>query len=212
VAMAPKSKRSRRGTLARCRPIFDASVRTTRVAALSGSLSPTAPGFEHVYRGNAAFVRGVLQRFGLTMAALDDALQDVFVVVYRRLSDFDSSHPLRSWLYSIARRVASHHRRTLRRRSGQELLEQTLVDMSPSPLELTERRESVAQLSVLLASLEPDKRKLVVLADLEERSVPEIAQLTGENMRTIYTRLRRARMALHASAGARFTEVNACES
>jgi RNA polymerase sigma-70 factor, ECF subfamily len=199
------------GTLDRPRALFDRPARSQRLAAVTGGFSSAASGFEHVYRGNAVFVRGVLLRLGLTVAALDDALQDVFVVVYRRLRDFDGSHSLRSWLYSIARRVASHYRRSLRRKSAEELSEQSIVDLSPGPLELTVRRETVEQLDTLLSRLDPDARKLVVLAHLEERTVPEIAQLTGENLRTVYTRLRRARVALHASAGARFPEVNACE-
>lgn len=209
MATATPSNRSRAATLAHRRVRFEPH---TPGAAASGRPSGPPPGFDFVYRGNAVFVRKVLLRLGLTMATLDDALQDVFVVVYRRLSDFDGSHTLRSWLYSIARRVASQYRRTLRRKFAQELFEHAIVDSAPSPFELTERREGAAHLNALLASLDPDKAKLVVLADLEERSVPEIAKLTGENQRTVYTRLRRARIALYASAGTRFMEVHACES
>jgi RNA polymerase sigma-70 factor (ECF subfamily) len=162
----------------------------------SRRLSPSFS-FEQVYRSQAGFVRASLTRQGLSSHSLDDALQDVFVVVFRRMSEFTGGNRLlRSWLYSIARRVASHHHRTVRRSRARELVEGALVDTSPCPLERIVQDESSRCIAVLLASLGADKAKLIVLADVEERSVPEIATLTGTNSSTVYTRLRRARLEL----------------
>jgi RNA polymerase sigma-70 factor (ECF subfamily) len=133
-------------------------------------------------------------------ASVDDAFQDVFVVVHRRLREFDGRHSLRSWLYAIARRVASHYRRARRRAFACEQIEQDLPDRTPGPLELAQQRETLNEVEAALAELGPEKRRLLVLADIEQHSVPEIAEMTGTGLSTIYTRLRRARQTLQGSA------------
>ena len=71
-----------------------------------------APSFERVYRDGFAFVWSTLLRLGVPRAAVEDATQDVFVVVHRRLADFEGRGAgLRSWLFTIVRRVAYRHRR-----------------------------------------------------------------------------------------------------
>lgn len=160
-----------------------------------------ANSFEHVYRRHAGFVRSVLIAMGMAANA-DDALQEVFMVVHRRLREYDGRFAMRSWLYAIARRVASHHRRSLRRRAfACEPIERDVADCALGPLELAEQRETLDELEALFADMDPEKRQLLVLADVEQRSVPEIAELTGTCLSTLYTRLRRARRSLQASAG-----------
>jgi RNA polymerase sigma-70 factor (ECF subfamily) len=165
-----------------------------------GSTTLAAVSFELVYRRHAGFVRSLLSKMGMA-ASVDDALQDVFVVVHRRLREFDGRHSLRSWLYAIARRVASHYRRSLRRAFDCVPLEYEVPDRAPGPLELAQQRETLSEIEALFAELDPDKRQVLVLADIEQRSVPEIAEMTGTGLSTIYTRLRRARQSLQASAG-----------
>ena len=156
--------------------------------------------FERVYRRHAGFVRTVLNAMGMA-ASVDDALQDVFVVVHRRLREFDGKYSLRSWLYAIARRVASHYRRSQRRALVCESIEHDIPDRAAGPVELAEQRETLFELEAVFAEIDPAKRQLLLLADIEQRSVPEIAELTGTCLSTIYTRLRRARRSLQASAG-----------
>ena len=55
-------------------------------------------------------------RLGIREEAADDAMQDVFLVVHRRLSDFESRSSVRTWLFGIVLRVAQTHLRTVRRR------------------------------------------------------------------------------------------------
>ncbi|MBI4954340.1 MAG: sigma-70 family RNA polymerase sigma factor [Myxococcales bacterium] len=158
--------------------------------------------FERVYEEHFAFVWRTLRRLGVAASAVDDAVQDVFVVVHRKLPGFEGRSSLRTWLFGIARLVARDARRATRRRRAAGLEpgegDGALVDAAPdagalSPQERAERAEAVAGLYTVLAALDADKRELVVLADLEEMTVPEIAEALQSNPNTVYSRLRSAR-------------------
>jgi RNA polymerase sigma-70 factor (ECF subfamily) len=147
---------------------------------------------ECIYRENFKGVWRLLRRLGVPLAQLDDAAQDVFLVVHRKLADFDARAPLRSWIFAIAVRVASEHRRRAAR-SRTEQLEDEMADAAPGPLRLSEMQESVRLLHALLAELDEKKRTVFVLSELEQLSVPEIAEVLGVNVNTVYSRLRSAR-------------------
>src|SRR5262249_3744841 len=132
---------------------------------------------------------------------LDDAAQDVFVVVHRRLPEFDGKS-LRGWLYAIAVRVASDYRRSAAQR-GTLPLDEALVDPAPDPARQSELSESVRLLHALLAELDEAKRAVFVLGELEELSAPEIAEALGVNLNTVYSRLRAARAEFDAAFGRR---------
>jgi RNA polymerase sigma-70 factor, ECF subfamily len=157
-----------------------------------GSLGArTVPSFHAVYTAHFRGMWRSLRRLGVEQAQLDDAVQDVFIVVHRRLPEFDG-RSLRGWLYAIAVRVASDHRRgaALRRTVA---LPEKLVDPRPDPAHATELGESVRLLHELLGELDEPKRTVFVLGELEELTVPEIAEALGENQNTVASRLRSAR-------------------
>ena len=64
------------------------------------------PGIEQLYRDHYAFVWRITGRLGVPAAAVDDAVQDVFVVLHRRRHEFDDRGSIRALLYGITRRVA----------------------------------------------------------------------------------------------------------
>jgi RNA polymerase sigma-70 factor (ECF subfamily) len=154
-------------------------------------------GFEALYAEYFRAVWRTLRRLGVTPAQLDDAAQDVFVVVHRRLREFDGRSP-RGWLYAIAVRVASDYRRgTVQRRSSP--LTEALPDPALDPDQTNELRESVELLHALLGDLSEPKRTVFVLSELEELSAPEIAEVLGENLNTVYSRVRAARAEFEAA-------------
>jgi RNA polymerase sigma-70 factor (ECF subfamily) len=92
----------------------------------------------------------------------------------------------------------SDHRRRYRRKEAAcvphaEESERALVSSAPAPSAELEQSEAVRLLDTLLAELDEEKREVLVLAQLEEMTVPEIAELLGANVNTIYARLRTAR-------------------
>lgn len=158
------------------------------------------PPFEVIYNEHFDLVFRNIRRLGVPEALVDDAVQEVFLVVYRRLGQFEGRSSLKTWIFSIVARVASDHRRTLRRKSPHTRNPEAAVDAddiadehADGPHERMERQESVRLLHRLLDELDDDKRIVLVLAELESMTVPEIADTLGENVNTIYARVRAAR-------------------
>ncbi|HEY5961379.1 MAG TPA: sigma-70 family RNA polymerase sigma factor, partial [Polyangiaceae bacterium] len=140
------------------------------------------------------------RRLGVSDAALDDVVQDVFVVVHRKLSDQLPSDALRSWMYSIVIRVVRAHRRTDRRKDPRLRSSFATVDpdelpgpISRTPLASIEQADSVRLLHEALNELADEKREVFVLSELEELTESEIAAVLGEKANTVHSRLRAAR-------------------
>lgn len=163
------------------------------------------PSVEEVYEREFDFVWRNLRRLGVAETALRDAAQDVFVVVHRRIAEFEGRSPLKSWLYSIVTRVARDHRRGVRRKHlGQTEEADTVVDeREPGPQRSAERNQDLRVLLELLNQLDDDKREAFILSDLEEMSAPEIAAAVGANLNTVYSRIRAARLELRAALASR---------
>jgi RNA polymerase sigma-70 factor (ECF subfamily) len=129
---------------------------------------------------------------------LRDAAQDVFLVVHRRLSEFEGRGTPRAWLYSIIVRVAAQYRRTQRRKQLDNTEDAHLVadSQSPGPEQDAQQNEHLRLLLGLLAELDPGKREVFVLAELEEMTAPEIASALEIKLNTVYSRLRAVRREL----------------
>ncbi|NUO53119.1 MAG: sigma-70 family RNA polymerase sigma factor [Polyangiaceae bacterium] len=153
--------------------------------------------FEQVYDEHVDLVWRALRRFGVLESALEDATQDVFLVVHRRLAEFEGRSSVSTWLYGIAVGIARNHRRTRRRRPEHttEGVEDEMVARGASPERGAEDSEALRALDKILSELDPDKREVFVLAELEELTAPEIAAALKLNVNTVYTRLRAARAA-----------------
>ena len=155
------------------------------------------PPFEEVYEQCFDLAFRTLRRLGVPEAQVDDAVQEVFMIVHRRLPEFEGRASLKTWVCAIVTRVASDHRRTLRRKSphaGEAIDADTLADdRGRDPHESAVRAEGVRRLHRVLDALDDEKRAVFVLAELEQLSAPEIAEALAENVNTIYARLRAAR-------------------
>jgi RNA polymerase sigma-70 factor, ECF subfamily len=154
--------------------------------------------FEHLYEAHFAFVWRTLRRLGVRQENAADAAQDVFLVVGRRLGDLHSAAVGRSWVYGIVVRVAHEYRRMQMKSVQHNAEPDELLDMDArSAHDHAEHAEEVELLDRLLNTLDSDKREVLVLVELEQLSVPEVAKLTGLNINTVYTRLRAARGAFN---------------
>lgn len=155
--------------------------------------------FDEVYTASLDFVWRTLKSLGLRPPALEDAIQDVFVVVHRRLADFEGRSSLRTWIYGIAVRVARDHRRRERRKGGLSPLDFEPEDRAPGPHEHAAQSEALSELAAVLEALDEPKREVFVLCDLHELSAPEIAEVLGINLNTAYSRIRAARQEFKAA-------------
>lgn len=153
-----------------------------------------APTFDRVYVDHFAFVWRCLRALGVPDASVDDAAQDVFLVVHRQLGAFRGQSTLKTWLFGILRNVASNHRRAIKRRDPGDAPRPTdLAPDAPSPLEHAQNLEAAAFVQGFLSTLDDRKRAVFVLGALEELSMPEVAAALSIPLNTAYTRLRRAR-------------------
>ena len=155
--------------------------------------------FEQIYETWFDFVWRSLRRLGVSAASTDDAAQDVFLVVHRRLGEFQGRSSIKTWLSAIVLRVARDHRRAARRKPQHEpgcnpdALELLRDADRHDPLEAAIDAEAARLVHSLLDELDEDKRAVFVLAELEQMAVPEIARATDANVNTVYARLRAAR-------------------
>jgi RNA polymerase sigma-70 factor (ECF subfamily) len=178
-----------------------------RLVVASPELAPPAAGslsFQQVYEAHFQYIWRCLRALGVSEHALDDAVHDVFLVVQRKLPSFDGSQArVTTWLYEIALRVGRRYRAQTAKDAQRSVSlappghDDTLGELAASDradpgceLEQTERL-SLARRA--LAALDAEKREAFVLGCVEQRSAPEIAELTGVPLNTVYSRLRAAR-------------------
>ncbi|MBX3222488.1 MAG: sigma-70 family RNA polymerase sigma factor [Labilithrix sp.] len=154
---------------------------------------------DDVYREHFAFVWRSARRLGVRDASLDDVVQEVFVIVHRRLGEFEARSSLRTWLFGITLRVARDQRRSAARKSPECAVDpDTLRASAPGPLEAMEKVDAVRVLYAILDEMDDERREVFVMAELEQMTMPAIAGTLGVNVNTAYARLRAARQAFEA--------------
>ena len=153
-----------------------------------------------IYRDHAAFVWRVLRRYGFDGATAEDLMHEVFLVVHRRIGDYDGRASMTSWLYGIARGVAANHRRGRAReeRRLQLVSSPGTARAEPDAEVHVEAREAADLVAGFLAGLDEDKRVAFELSELEGLTGPEIAGLLGVKVDTVYSRIRVARRRFNA--------------
>lgn len=160
-------------------------------------------GFEAIYSEHFAFVWRCLRGLGVPEAGIDDAAQDVFVIVHRRLSEFRGESTLRTWLYAIVRNVASNARRSQRRKGELAELPLDAAATSGDPHQSAQDQQAARFVRSFLEGVGEKKRELFVLAVIEQLSVPEVAEALGIPLNTAYTRLRSVRAEFQAALAQR---------
>ncbi len=159
--------------------------------------------FEEVYDLYFHYVWRTARRLGIGLDAIDDLVQETFLVVHRRL-DEPRTGSLRAWLYGITVYTARNHRRSLRRKSPHHAGAATDPDSLESavgdPEAAARAREAARALHAVLDTLDEPHREVFVLVELEQLSVPEVATIVDAKLNTVYSRLRRAREAFDDAA------------
>jgi len=150
--------------------------------------------FERVYQRELPFVWAAARRLGVHPAAIDDAVQDVFVTAYRRWGDLHHDVSPRAWLYGVTRRVAFRYRRSHARTVRRKLA--VGRDVEGKVTTPHRERDEAHDVDAVLAVLEPARREVFVMAELLEMSGPEIAAQLEIPLNTVYSRLRLARREL----------------
>ncbi len=181
-----------------------AQTSAAQTSEASGSKSTSAPPgasataltFEEIYTHWYHEVARWARALGGPPRDVEDLTQDVFLVVRRRLPDFDGAN-LGGWLYRITQRTVRDHRHAAW--SRRSLLPPS--DDAPEPAALLtlrpdqafERKEAARVLADLLGRMSHKRRTAFVLYTIEGYSGEEIANLENISVNTVWTRLHRAR-------------------
>ncbi|MFI5306115.1 MAG: RNA polymerase sigma factor [Polyangiales bacterium] len=145
-----------------------------------------------VFREHAALVERALRRFGVAERDVHDARQEVFLVVYRKLGEFENRALLSTWLYRIAWNVASELRRKACNRH-ERLEPPSPESLQHDPLAMLEQRDELAAVMRALEGLDADKREVFMLYELLDLSMQEVAARVGCPLKTAFSRLYAAR-------------------
>jgi RNA polymerase sigma-70 factor, ECF subfamily len=151
------------------------------------------PAFTAVFNEYAPYVWRVLRRLGVDQADVEDVCQEVFMVVHRRLPEFEGRSSLRTWLYAICVRRAGNYRTRAVRRHEVLNADRTDQAFEPTQLDQLERTRALRWLDRVLAELPPAQRDVYVLYELEQMTMQEVADVVGCPLQTAYSRLHAAR-------------------
>lgn len=152
----------------------------------------TPEGFQHMYREHLSYVYGTLQKLGAPAAQLEDLTHDVFLAAFRKREDFDASRPLKPWLFGLAFR----HMLNVRRKgsvTGDDGPLATLEDSRATPEQTVAEAQARTALNHAIAKLEPDRRAVFLMHDIDGHTAPDIARELEIPLNTAYSRLRLAR-------------------
>jgi RNA polymerase sigma-70 factor (ECF subfamily) len=166
----------------------------------AGGAALVLPPFAEIYDEHFDLVWRTARRLGVPEASADDVVQDVFLVLHRKVGEYDGRTPVKRWILGMTVRVVADHRRRYRRKDAPCVPapadsegDIVLASNARGPSVDAEIDEQMRLLEQLLSQLSEEKREVLVLSELEEMTVPEIAEMLGANVNTIYARLRTAR-------------------
>lgn len=161
----------------------------------AGSRPPPSPfSLADVYRRHAPFVFRVARRLGVPDDATDDIVHEVFIILHRRLPDYDGRASMTSWLYQITRGVISNQRRGRAREDRRlRLVPPPPPSAPPHPEREVEVRQAADAVRTFVEQLDPDQRDVFELCDVDGLTAPEAARLLDAKLNTVYSRLRLAR-------------------
>jgi RNA polymerase sigma-70 factor (ECF subfamily) len=165
------------------------------------STAPAAPvdvraEFEALYKEHFGFAWRALRHLGVPVPALEDAAQEVWIVVHRRLPTFERRSSPRTWLFGIAMDVARNRRRGMRRAPEMAALPEQVVSGRPDPEGERAGNEAWRVIQSFLTDLDEQRRAVFVSSLLEQMSAAETSEATGLDVPTVYHQVRRLRREL----------------
>jgi RNA polymerase sigma-70 factor, ECF subfamily len=177
---------------------FDGELRSNGLPSVTA-----VPSFPDLYQRYFSFVWSSARRMGVREHELDDVVQDIFITVHGKVSTLKQPDSLRSWIYGITRRTVSTYHRARRTKVASAAALSSEPDMQYprqlSPHDLAEQSDEANVMLQLLAKLEPSKREVFELTEIDEMTAPEIASAIEVPLNTVYSRLRSARQELEAA-------------
>jgi RNA polymerase sigma-70 factor (ECF subfamily) len=143
-------------------------------------------------------------RLGGPRVDAEQAAQEIFIVLLRRLGTIDGPDKLPAWLFAVTRRVLAQQRRLAWGARWEADADADRLGGGPAPgHDAVDRASTAAAVRTMIRELPPPLREVIALCDLDERTDDEVAALLGVPSGTVKSRLRRARLLLRDMASAR---------
>lgn len=161
-------------------------------AANPPSEQPSAA-LSRIFAEQFRYVYNTLRRLGVHARDLEDSTHDVFLSVYRHLTEWEPERPIRPWLFAFAYRVASAYRRQARHRREVTDSDHEAMSVERDSLERLLEARQLALVQGALLAVDLEHRAVFILHVLDETPMPEVAQALGIPLNTGYSRLRAAR-------------------
>jgi RNA polymerase sigma-70 factor (ECF subfamily) len=165
-------------------------------ASNSGTTSASDDGGDCLaaYQEELSYILRTLQRLGVDSNDVEDLAQEVFLVLRRTWRIYDPTRALKPYLFGIAFRVASAHKRRRWREVPFAFVEST--DPAPTPDRELEANQARALVLSALQEIPLPRRAVLVMHDIDHVSVKETAATLSIPLFTAYSRLSKARTEL----------------
>ena len=160
-----------------------------RLSADEACLDAFQKELDYVYR--------TLRRLGTSPSEVDDLAQEVFLALRRCWNDYDTERPLRPFLFGISFRIASAYERKRRREVAFGVVE--IGDVGPGPDDALQSKQARALVMAALERIPLPRRAVLVMHDIDDVPVSEVASVLDIPLFTVYSRLRKARRELEAA-------------
>jgi RNA polymerase sigma-70 factor (ECF subfamily) len=149
------------------------------------------------FQGELDYIYRTLSRLGAGPFDVDDLVQDLFIILRRSWKEYDPTRPLRPYLFGIAFRITSAHRRKRRREVPCGAVE--IDDSAPGPDDTLRAKRSQALLQAALERIPLRRRAILIMHELDGIAVSDVAKVFKIPLFTAYSRLRKARRELQVA-------------
>lgn len=172
----------------------------TDAELIAAVLKGDTASFEPLVKRYQPRVFGTARRYARRESEIEDIVQEVFLKAFQKLASYRAEAPFEHWLMRLAVRTCYDFLRRHQRNREMNFTDMTeaetdwLERFNANPADTSERAAAARELvGRVLAQLSPDARLVITLLELEDRSVKEIAQLTGWSVPLVKVRAFRAR-------------------
>lgn len=148
------------------------------------------------FQQELAYVYRSFRRLGTSPSEVEDLVQDLFLALRRSWSEYDPNRPLRPYLFGFAFRIAAADQRKRKREVAFGIVE--VDDNGPGPEEELQSKQARAVVLVALSRIPLPRRAVLVMHELDDVPVAEVASVLSIPLFTVYSRLRKARRELQA--------------
>jgi RNA polymerase sigma-70 factor (ECF subfamily) len=143
------------------------------------------------------YIYRTLRRMGAWSSEVEDLAQEVFLALRGSWTNYDPTRPIRPYLFGIAFRIASAHQRKRNREVAFGILDPD--DLAPRPDEELQSKQARLMVLVALERIPLRRRAVLVMHDLDDIPVADVASVLGIPRFTAYSRLRKARRELEVA-------------